>query len=300
MQLIGFMTLCLIWGTTWLAIKFSLDGFPPFLGAAVRFTVAALAVGAMLLVKKKSLRISKSEFKIMVIASFLMYVFDYGLIYWGEQTLSAGVTAIFFATFALFTALWSVLFLKNEQLTPLRWVGIFLGIAGITIIFYDQLEITQFNRMVTLSIIAVILAAAGGSLSNVLVKRHLQKMDARVITFYQMSMGIVFLYAIGFIIEDPTTINITPKVAGAVFYLAIIGSAFAFVLYYNLLKTMSTVTLSLIIYVTPLIALMIDFLLYRQMIPLRSVGGMVLIFSGIGLVQRLPTRKNKALKKPTF
>jgi len=293
MQFIGFLTLCLIWGTTWLAIKFSLDGFPPFFGAAVRFTVAAVAVGLMLLLKKTSLRISRRDLKILIAASFLMYVFDYGLIYWGEQTLSAGVTAIFFATFALFTALWSVLFLKNEQMTPIRWLGIFMGIAGITVIFYDQLVITQFNRMVTLSIIAIILAAAGGSLSNVLVKRHLQKMDAGVITFYQMSIGILFLYAIGFAAEDPSRISLTPKVVAAVGYLALVGSAFAFVLYYRLLKTMSTVTLSLIIYVTPLIAIFIDYLLYRQIIPLRSMAGMTFIFSGIGLVQKKQSKKRR-------
>ena len=288
MQLLGFSLLCLIWGTTWLAIKFSLEGFPPFLGAGARFTLAALAVGLFLGFKRRTFHIARRETKVLILVAFLMYAVDYGLIYWGEQTLSPGVTAIFFAPFALFTALWSLAFLKSERMTPIRWLGLFMGLAGITAIFYDQLVITHFDRRVTLSILAVITASAGGSLSNVLVKRHLDKMDAGLITFYQMAFGIVFLYFIGLLVEDPSHIHVTPKVGAAVAYLGLVGSAFAFVLNFRLLKVMSPVTLSLIIYVTPLIALGIDFFFFGETLPLRSLAGMALIFGGIGFVQRRP------------
>ncbi|MCK5147389.1 DMT family transporter [bacterium] len=293
MRLLGFLTLCLIWGTTWLAIKFSLDGFPPFLSAGVRFAIAAITVGIMLLFRRQSIRISAPTLKILIIASFLMYALDYGLIYWGELTLNAGVTAIFFATFAIFTALWSTIFLKTEKLTTIKWSGLALGLLGIGIVFYDQLAITQFNTRVMLSILGIILGSASGALSNVLVKRYMQKIDAGVITFYQMSIGICFLFLIGFTFEDPGTIMLTPKVILSILYLALVGSAFAFVMYFKLLKVMNTVTLSLIIYVTPIIALIVDYIVFGEMVPLRSIIGMIFIFCGIALVQRKSNINNK-------
>ena len=99
MQLFSFVILCLIWGTTWLAIKYSLEGLPPFLGAAFRFIIASLALFVFILFKKISLRIDKKDIKYLLITAFLMYVFDYGLIFWGEQYINAGVAAIFFSTF---------------------------------------------------------------------------------------------------------------------------------------------------------------------------------------------------------
>jgi len=285
MQLFGFITLCLIWGTSWLAIKFSLGGLPPFLGAAIRFAVAVFALLIFMTLKRQSFQINKREWKFLIIAAFLIYPIDYGLIYWGEQYLSAGMTAIFFAPFAIFTAIWSHFLFRSE---PFRWstyIGLALSFIGILVVYYDQLVMTQFDKNVIMGAAAVLLAAAGGGLSIPIVKKYLIKMNTFTMTFYQMLIGTCFLFSMGLILEDPSEINFSPNVYWAVLYLGLIGSALAFVLFYYLLKKTSAVTLALIIYITPVVALAADYIVFDEVIPVRSMIGAGVIFLGIAFTR---------------
>ncbi len=285
MRLLTFLLLCVIWGTTWIGIKISLEGLPPFQGAALRFTVALILLSGFIIIKKIPLRIPRRDFLIVSASAFLMYTLDYGLIYWGEQFLSAGVTAIFFATFPLFTGLGSAVFLRQEKLSKVRFFGLLLGMAGITIVFLDQLLITQFNPLVMWGALAVIGGAAGGALSIILVKKYLTSLNPVSLSFHQMLQGTIFLYFFSYLLEPASSITLTWRVILAVIYLGALGSALAFALYYWLLQQWSPITLSLIIYITPLVALVVDYLIFREVIHPRAVVGMLIIFGGITFVQ---------------
>ncbi len=286
MKLLGFSILCCIWGTTWLAIKISLEGLPPFFSAGVRFALALLLLFVIIMGKKIPLRLPKKQFKLVVLTAFLTYAIDYGFIYWGEQYLSAGVTAIFFATLAIFTAIFANFIFKNEHFHARRFVGLLLGFAGIVVVFYDQLALTNFDRLVLLGSLAVIIAAASAALSIVIVKKHLTSVNPFVLTFYQLLGGVCFLFAISVSLEEHTSLFINGRIALAIAYLGIMGTAFAFVLYYRLLQEMSAITLALIIYITPIIAVITDVIAFGEIIPLRSLLGMCIIFLGIGFTQR--------------
>ncbi len=285
MQILTFLFLCIVWGTTWIAIKVSLEGIPPFLGASLRFGVAIVFLGIYILGKRISLRMRASLFTVLAISAFLMYVLDYGLIYWGEQYLSAGVTSIFFATFPLFTALWSKFFIPGAKFQLNKLLGLALGFAGIFIVFYHQLVITQFSFVVVLGTLAITIGAAGGALSTVLVKKHLQKVNHLSLSFLQMLIGVACLLLIGLVSEDIGQIHLNQRVFFAVLYLGGIGSALAFAFYYWLLKTTTPVTLSLIIYITPIVAVIGDYFFYGQVLSLRTIFGMAVIFSGIAMSQ---------------
>jgi drug/metabolite transporter (DMT)-like permease len=285
MQIAVFLFLCILWGTTWIAIKISLEGFPPFTGASIRFAMALCILFPYVRWNKVSLRINKNQIAPLSLSALLMYVFDYGLIYWGEQHLSAGVTAIFFATFALFTALWANFVFRNERFRSNKLVGLLLGFAGIVMVFYDQLIITHFSSGVIAGSTAVVLGAAGGALSVVIVKKYLTGISSTALAFNQMLIGLGFLAAIALLFESRPTAIAPLKIWLAILYLGGVGSALAFGLYYWLLQQMSAITLSLIIYITPVIALIADFLYYGTVIHYRSVIGMVVIFLGIALTQ---------------
>jgi len=286
MRLIGFIILCLIWGTTWLAIKFSLGGLPPFLGAGIRFALAAIALLIIILFKRQSLKIKKREWRFLLITAFLIYLIDYGMIYWGEQYLNAGVTAIFFAPFAIFTAIWSHFLFRSEPFKWSTYIGLALSFSGILIVYYDQLVITHFDKHVIMGATAVLLGAAGGAMAVPIIKKHLIGMSTIPMTFYQMAVGSGYLLIIGMSVENTSTIQISQPVVLAVLYLGLIGSALAFALYYHLLKTMSAITLSLVIYVTPIVALVTDYIAFREIIPVRSMIGTVIILLGIAFTQK--------------
>jgi drug/metabolite transporter (DMT)-like permease len=274
-----------VWGTTWVAIKVSLEGLPPFLGASARFSIALLLLLIYIKWKNIPLKMRKRDFRIVSLSAFLMYTLDYGLIYWGEQYLSAGVTAIFFATFPLFTGIYATFLFRKESFKWTKFLGLILGLIGVTIVFFEQLIFTQFQHKVISGIIAIITGAACGAMSVVLVKKFLSHIKPVSLSFHQMLQGVLFLFLFGLLLENPQNINLSLRVGFAVLYLGAMGSALAFALYYWLLQQFTATTLSLIIYITPIIALFVDYLVFGEIIQFRAVLGMMTIFAGIALVQ---------------
>lgn len=275
--------MCLVWGMNWVAIKVTLEGIPPLTSAAVRFVLGTAAMLIYVLWKRVPIKLNAREFRLMLVTAFLIYALDYGLIFWGEQYLSAGVTSIFFSTFVLFTALFSNFVFKNEAFSWNKFLGLAVGLGGTFIVFYDQLILTQFNLLVILASVAIVLAAVCAAAATVIVKKFLPDMNPVKLTFHQLWMGTVFLVLIALLAEDPSQIQLNVRVSVAMFYMGVMASAVAFVVFYRVLKEMSAVTLSFIIYIIPLVALLGDYLLYGQVLPLRSFAGMVIIFSGIWL-----------------
>jgi drug/metabolite transporter (DMT)-like permease len=277
--------LCLLWGTTWIAIKYTLEGIPPFLGAMFRFVVAVMFLYLYARMKGLPLKVEKQYFKYIFISAILLYLFDYGLIYWGEQYLYAGVTAVFFATFPLFTGLVSNFVYKNESFEWSKFVGLVLAFGGITLIFYDQLLVTEFSGLVFWASAAIILSALSAAFSLVMVKKYLSEVPTVALTLHQMLWGVFILGIIGLLGGEAANIHLTTRVVLSVFYLGAIGSALAFVLFYSLLKEMSAITLSSIIYVTPLVAIFVGWILLNETITLRIIAGTFIIFSGIAVSQ---------------
>jgi putative membrane protein PagO len=298
LQVLAFILLCIIWGTTWLAIKISLAGIPPFLGAAFRFTVASVILLIYARLTKAPMKLNKSDFKNVVITALLLYPVDYGLIYWSEQHLSAGVTAIFFATFPLFMSILSNFIFKNETLNKWKSIGVMIGFSGVVIIFYEQLLRTNYELIIVIAIIAVIVAAASAATSTLIVKKHLGHISTAPLTLHQMFWGLLSLFIISFSFQETTDVNVNWQVAAAVLYLGAVGSALAFVLYYWLLKKISAITLSFIIYITPVVAIFADWLVFGETIALKTFVGMLLIFAGIALSQKGMIRRKPIEQVP--
>ena len=180
--------LSIVWGTTWVAIKYSLEGIPPFLGAMLRFLVALICLWGYMLVRKISFKPPPGVFKYIFVSAVLLYLFDYGLIYWGEQYLYAGVTAIFFATFPLFTGVVSNFLFKNEAFQWGKYIGLLIGFLGIIFVFYDQMLITNFDGIIIWASLAIIASAIGAALSFVMVKKFLSEMET---VFNDLSPNVV-------------------------------------------------------------------------------------------------------------
>jgi drug/metabolite transporter (DMT)-like permease len=286
MQIFVFILLSIIWGTTWLAIKVTIEAIPPFMGAAMRFIVAVIFLFLYAQFKGTSLKLTKSDLKPLFISAILLYFFDYGLIYWGEQYLSAGVTAIFFATYPLFVGIFANFVFKNELFNRYKFVGVIIGFSGVLIIFYEQLFKTNFNFLVTVAVIAIIISAVSAALSTIIVKKHLHHVNAVPLSLHQMVWGVLSLLAMSILSGEVDNITITFRGMAAVVYLGLFGSALAFVMFYWLLKKVSAITISFIIYITPVVALIADWLFFGERIALRTVIGMLLIFSGIAISQR--------------
>src|SRR5712691_9682330 len=109
--------ICLIWGSTWLAIKIGLAGVPPFLAAGSRFVLATLLVGLVLAARRTRLRLTRDDTICVLSAGVLVFWIDYAAVYWAETRISSGLTAILFSTMPLMTALLSRFWTHSEILS---------------------------------------------------------------------------------------------------------------------------------------------------------------------------------------
>lgn len=285
MLAIGFALLCFIWGTSWVAIKFSLLGFPPFVGAALRFGSASLMLWGYAHWKGISLALPKKTAVTVAVSGLLVYVFDYGLIYWAEQYLNAGVTAVFFSTFPIFMALFSIFLFRGDPFRISVFAGLGLGFAGVAIIFYDEVAGTRFSSTVALATVAVLAAAISGSISSLIVKRDLSRLHPVTLSLQQMVLGAGALFLFGAAAGELEAVQIGGQAVAAVLYLGLMASAVAFVVYYWLLQKISAVTLSLVVFITPTVAVVVDWLLLGTTLSPPALAGMLVIFAGAALSQ---------------
>jgi drug/metabolite transporter (DMT)-like permease len=281
----SFLLVAVLWGTTWTAIKVSLQGYPPFVGATLRFVAAIAILTLYARLMRISLTLPRGTARWVVATSMLLYVIDYGLIYWGEQYLNAGVTAILFAVLPLATALVSSFAFRSETLCYRTLAGIVLGLGGTVLVFFDQLATTHFSVSVAWASIAVVVAALAAALSVVIAKRDLMIVPPVPLAIHQMLWGSLGLGIIAVVRGEWQDIHYSLQSTVALLYLGVCGSAAAFVMYYALLRTMAASALSTISYITPLVAVFCSWLLLNESISARVWVGTAAVFAGIAIVQ---------------
>jgi drug/metabolite transporter (DMT)-like permease len=282
---VAFASVAIIWGTTWVAIKLSLQGYPPVTGAVFRFVFAIAMLGLYARVMRLSLALPRRTIVWVAVTAILVYVIDYGLVYWGEQYLNAGVTAILFAVVPLATTLGAAFAFRTERLRYRQLAGIFVGLLGIVAVFLDPLVATGFSVKVSLAAVAIVVAALAAAFNIVIAKRHLMLVDAVPLTLHQMVWGTLGLGIISAITGEWRDIHYSLSATLAVLYLGLAGSAAAFVMYYSLLRTMRASTLSTISYVTPLVAVFSGWIVLNESLSLRVASGVVAIFVGLATIE---------------
>jgi drug/metabolite transporter (DMT)-like permease len=277
------LILSFIWGSTWLFIKIGLADLPPLTFAGIRFVIAASILFSIIAIRRVRLPRSSGDWKLLALTGVLSFSLNYGLIFWGEQYITSGLASLLQATIPAFGLIAAHLYLPTERMTVAKVGGVLLGIAGVGVIFSNQLSVAG-NRALAGSI-AVVLSSIFVAYSNVLVKAHATNLDPAVIAAVQMLFGIVPLLGVGIPMEgNPLHFHWTTMAFVSLFYLAIVGSVIAFLLYYWLMHNMDVTKTMLIALVTPVFAVTLGILLLDERLTWRSLLGGTMIISGIGLI----------------
>jgi drug/metabolite transporter (DMT)-like permease len=275
--------LSLIWGSTWLFIKLGLRDLPPITFAGARFFIAAVILWLVVLARGRRAPRGMRDWAMIAWTGFITFAVNYGLVFWGEQRITSGLAAVLQAMIPAFGLIFAHHYLPAEQITKRKLAGIALGIIGVAVIFYDQMVIegkTALQGSVALVTSAVCLAYA-----NVMVKARCQHIDPGVLAAGQMAFGVAPLLAVGMIWEGGLlTIRWTPLALFSLAYLALIGSALAFVLFYWLVRKIDVTKTMLISLITPVIALLIGKLTLDEKVTWRIAAGSVAILAGIYLI----------------
>jgi len=274
--------LATIWGSTWLFIKIGLADLPPFWFAAVRFVVASLPLSLWLLLRRRPLRYSRADWRLMVTTGLIVFAFNYTLVFWGEVQISAGLAALLYTTFPILGMLQAHWLLPSEPLTPRKLGGALLAVVGVAVIFHSQIELR--GPMALIGSLALVAAAAGTAYADVLIKGSGAHIEPVTMTAVQMVAGVIPMLGLAWAVEgSPFALHWTPRAIGSLLYLALVGSSVTFVLLYWLIQRMQVTRTMLIPLMSTIIAVSLDAVILGERLHWRTLAGGCGILIGLAI-----------------
>jgi drug/metabolite transporter (DMT)-like permease len=281
----AFLLLTLIWGTTWAVIRLGLEGLPPFTGVALRFLVAGTLLLGLVPVFGVRFTYSRREIGLWLANGGLAFSASYTIVYWAEQHIPSGLAAVLFASYPLFVAILAHTVLPGERLTARAAGGLLLGFAGVAVIFSDDLRALggENARAVALVFLGSPVVSA---IATVAVKRWGAGIHPLSLTAVPMLLTGIVVGALAVLFERHVTLTFDLRSVGALLYLAVLGSAVTFTVYYWMLSHAPATRVALIAYTIPIVAVVVGALAFGEPIRPRLLGGGALVLAGVAIVNR--------------
>ncbi|HYL13158.1 MAG TPA: EamA family transporter [Terriglobales bacterium] len=274
--------LCLLWGSTWIAVRVLVRDVPPFRAASIRFVLAAAILGLAGAAMKLQFPRSAREWRSQAILGITMMTVPYAAVFWAEQHITASLTALLFASFPLVVAIWSPIL--TGQTVPRRALfSIVVGFGGTAALFFQGVPYSRVGR---LSAVAVLIGVVSAAWATVSAKREVSLTNPLVSTGIQMAVAAVLTTTASLTFERGQESHWTAASLSMLLLLAVFGSAVAFSLYYWLLRDIAAYQLGTIDLVVPLVATLEGTLLLREYIPPLMVAAMLVVLGAVLVVIR--------------
>jgi len=281
-----FLLASLIWGTTWLTIKFQLGVVAPPVSIVYRFGAAALLLFAWCAVRRVSLRLDRRTHASLVLVGALQYSLNYVLIYASEEHLTSGLVAVVFSTVVLWNIIGSRIFL-GAPTPPAVAVGASLGMVGVALVFAPELSGIATARDATLGVALAIAASIAAAAGNLVSQRiYARGVSVLTSTPWAMLYGSTLVAAYCTARGLPFSFDPSPAYVLSLAYLALFGSVFAFVSYLTLLQRIGATRASYTAVATPVLAMLTSTFFENYRWTPLAVLGMVLVLGGNVMVLR--------------
>jgi drug/metabolite transporter (DMT)-like permease len=281
----------LIWSTTPVAIKWSVDG-PGFLfGVTARMVIGMLLILLIAYLKKISLPWHRQAVLTYLAAGMGIYGAMLA-VYWGAQYIPSGFISVIFGLTPIMTGLLAWFVLQERELTPIRFIGMLTGLVGLFVIFNRSITI---GDIVALGIIAVCLAVFVHAMSSVLVKRLHVNLSALAVTTGGMLMATPAYLVTWWLLDGEIPESIPSHALWSIVYLGVIATSIGFSLYFYILKYMRASQVAMLTLATPVLALWIGQFFNGEVLSWTAWLGTSLILAGMAIYQWgfvwLPTNK---------
>jgi drug/metabolite transporter (DMT)-like permease len=282
---LAWVTLCIVWSSTWLAIKIGLRDLPPISFVAIRFLIAIIVLVAVSIGRTHLLPRRRNDYIVLAVTGVLMFAVNYTLLFWAELHVSSGLAAVLQASIPIFGMMFAHWMLPDEPLRLPKLAGAIIALGGVTVICA---RLFGFNGPLAFwGGVAVVVGAASAAFANVLVKARSMQLAPAMLAAWQMIFGTAPLLLLGFAVDgSPARFHWTPSSLFCLLYLAVIGSALTFLLLYWLLPRLTVAQLQSISLITPPGAVVLGWLLGGETFPLSSLLGAALVLVGVWMIFR--------------
>lgn len=275
------LLLALFWGGNSPAVKIALRDMPPFILAALRFTLAAIAIWAWVILRKIPIAISSDEFQSLGILAtiFAAQIITFTV---GTHLSLAGRAALLINTHPFFVALLAHFFIPSDRLTIKKIIGLIVAFVGVATIFRENF--ISGNPSYLLGDLILLLSSVILSIQTIYVKKVVQKINPIKLLTWQMSFGLILFYATAFIFEGPSQWHVTWNVVGALAYQGLIVGTFCFLTWTTLLRKYSASRISAFLFMTPVFGVILSSLILGEKVTLWFGIGLTLVAAGIYIV----------------
>jgi drug/metabolite transporter (DMT)-like permease len=284
-----FWTLGLVWGTSFLWIKIAVTEISPFMLVSIRTLFALLGLGAYLLAVK-SARASwvqmRKQLWVYAVLGLINIVTPWLLISWAGQYIDSGLSSILNSTMPLFTIMISPFFVPDDRFTLKKAAGLLTGFIGVVILLYPNRGGVWGNHLAGQA--AVLLAALCYGGSTVFARKMARGLPAQTQAFLQFLTATVMMWAFTLATQRPLAFPRLPITWLALVWLGLLGSALAYIIYFDLLPRIGPTRMSTVTYILPLFAVLLGIIFLDEGFHWGAIIGALLILSGITIVNLRP------------
>src|SRR3989475_2168883 len=292
---LAFAIIYFVWGSTFLAIRVGVREVPPFLLAAMRFLIAGLVLYGWMLAQGERSPSGRQWASVSLLA-ILIFVVDYGLVFWAEQWVPSGLAAVMMATIPVFMALSEIIFLRTQRLTARLALALLIGIGGVAVLMSRSLNLggAPIDRV---GAVALIVASMSWSVASALTRKLPLPSSKVMSSGAQMLAGGVLLALTAAALGEFRNFHPWAVSRGAwlaLLYLIVAGSIIGFTAYVWLIHHESPTKVGTYAYVNPVVAVLVGYFLGGETIGLRTILGTLFVL--ISVVVITMTRVKKPVK----
>lgn len=283
---IAYAAICVIWGTTFVAIRVAIETIPTLLVSGLRFVAAGLILLFVAVLMGARFPSKPHEWRAQIISGILMSAIGNTLVVYAEHVLSSGLAALLAATIPIWMALMQAI-LGMTSMTRRKSVGLALGFGGVGLLVAPAIGRPDLSMPFFLAVGAMQLNAIvwnGGSLYS---RRHPSSSDPMANAVVQMLAGGVAIMIVAFCVgQRPVASMFSLRSTIALMYMAVFGSVIAYTAYNYALSKLTFAKVSTYAYVNPAVAVLVGALLLSEPVTLRMIVSMIVILSGVWMIQR--------------
>ncbi len=290
--LLAFSIIYFVWGSTFLGIRVGVREVPPLILAAMRFSVAGLVLFGWVLARGERAP-SLREWRSASILGMVIFLFDYGLLFWAEQRVPSGIAAVMLATIPVFMALSEIIFLRTQRLTARLALALLIGIGGVGVLMSRSLNVggAPIDKV---GAMALIFASISWSIASVLA-RKLPLPDSKVMSSgAQMLAGGILLAIVAGALGEFRNFHPSAVSRGAwlaLLYLIVAGSIIGFTAYVWLIHHESPTKVGTYAYVNPIVAVLVGYFLGGEALSTRTILGTLLVLISVVVITTTPAKK---------
>jgi len=300
--LLAFAIIYFVWGSTFLAIRVGVREVPPFLLAAMRFLIAGLVLYGWMIAQGERSPSGRQWMSAFLLA-VLIFVLDYGLVFWAEQRVPSGTTAVMMATIPVFMALSEIVFLRTQKLSLRLALALLIGIGGVAVLMTQSLNLLWANLVWAklggaaidrAGAVALIIASMSWSLASALTRKLALPPSKVMSSGTQMLAGGVLLACTSAALGEYRNFHPWTVSRGAwlsLLYLIVVGSIIAFTAYVWLIHHESPTKVGTYAYVNPVVAVLLGYFLGGETLGLRTILGTLFVLISVVVITTTRVKK---------